>query len=538
MQVQDPVLAQALASDSEPTLPPHLSPDLFPRLAAGATLCGGEHESFAVETPFTRQAFGSVLMGTSADVDYAVERARRAQQSWAKLPVAERAATLLRFHDLLLERQAEGLDLIQLETGKARYHAFVEYYALVATARYYAYHGPKHLRSQFRTGFLPLLTQTEVHHQPKGVVGIIAPWNYPLLLVYTDAMPALLAGNAIVVKPAEQTPFSALWGAQLMYEAGLPPELLHIVPGYGADAGAALTEAVDYVHFTGSTEVGRTVGQQAAAGLKEFSLELGGKNPAIIRHDADLEKTVKGMQDTCFLIAGQTCVSTERIYVHESLFDEFVTRFAALTEAMLINARYDFSAHMGSLASQEQLDKVTAHVDDAVEKGATVVTGGQALPHIGPLFYAPTLLTGVRAGMDLFREETFGPVVAIYPFKTDDEALALANDSAYGLSASVWTRDLSTGRRLAECLECGMVGVNDGFFAAWGSIDAPMGGFKASGFGRRNGPEGLLKYTEPQNVATQLFAPMVPAALGFTQEAFAGVVDTAFRLIKHIPGLR
>ena len=537
MQVLDHALAQTL-SGVQPTLPPRITPKFLQRLASGATLLGGHHESLAVEAPFTGQPFGEILLGTADDVEYAVERARRAQRAWAARPVAERAKILLRFHDLLLEREAEGLDLIQLETGKARYHAFVEYYAVVATARYYAYHGPKHLRSRSRTGFIPLLTQAEVHFQPKGVVGVIAPWNYPLLLVFTDAMPALLAGNAVVVKPAEQTPFSALWGARLMYEAGLPPELLHIVPGHGSDAGRALTDAADYIHFTGSTEVGRTVGKQAAADLKEFSLELGGKNPAIVRHDAHLENTVKGLQDACFLLTGQTCVSAERIYVHASVFDEFVTRFAAQTEAMLINARYDFSAHMGSLASQEQLDKISAHVDDAVAKGANVVTGGHPLPHLGPLFYAPTLLTEVREGMKLYREETFGPVVAIYPFQTDEEAVALANDSAYGLNASVWTSDLAAGRRIAEQIECGMVGINDGFAATWGTVDAPMGGFKQSGFGRRNGPEGLLKYTEPQNVATQLVAPVVPAALGLSQERFAGLVDTAFRLLRHIPGLR
>lgn len=538
MQVQDPILAHALTTDSESTLPPHLSTDLLRRLAAGATLCGGEREALPITAPFTGEPVGEVLLGTADDVRVAVERARKAQVAWAARPVAERAAVFLRYHDLLLERQAEGLDLIQLETGKSRYHAFVEYYAVIATARYYAYHGPNHLRSESRAGFIPLLTQVKVHHQPKGVVGVIAPWNYPLLLVFTDAIPALLAGNSVVVKPAEQTPFSALWGAQLLYEAGLPPELLHIVPGTGGDVGRALTDAVDYIHFTGSTEVGRIVGEQAAAQLKGFSLELGGKNPAIIRHDANLDVTVRGMQDACFLLSGQTCVSVERIYVHESVFDEFVTRFAALTEAMLINARYDFSAHMGALASQEQLDKVSEHVDDAVAKGATVVTGGRALPEIGPLFYAPTLLTGVREGMALYHEETFGPVVALYPFKTDEEALALANDSEYGLNASVWTRDLSAGRRMAERIECGMVGINDGFAATWGSVDAPMGGFKASGFGRRNGPEGLLKYTEPQNVATQLVAPIAPAALGLAQERFVGVVEAGFRLLRHLPGLR
>ncbi len=537
MQVQDSALAHTL-SGVQPSLPPRLTTDLLRRLAAGATLLGGHHETLTVESPFTGQPVGDVLLGTSDDVQYAVERARRGQQSWAARPVAERAQVLIRYHDLLLERQAEGLDIVQMESGKSRTDAFTEYLDVAIVSRYYGYHGPRHLRSRSRAGFLPLLTQTEVHYHPKGVVGIIAPWNYPLTMAITDAIPALLAGNAVVVKPAELTPFSALWGAQVLYEAGLPPEVLHIVPGRGEEIGPALVEGVDYLHFTGSTEVGKLVAEQAAAALKGFSLELGGKNPLIVRHDADLGKTVEGVRQACFSSAGQLCISAERLYVHASIFDEFVTRLAAATEAMLINARYDFSAHMGSLVSQEQMDKVTEHVDDAVTKGATVVTGGRALPEVGPLFYAPTLLTGVREGMRLFREETFGPVAALYPFSTDEEAIARSNDSDYGLNASVWTRDLSAGRRIASQIECGAVGINDAFIATWGSTDAPMGGFKKSGTGRRHGREGLLKYTEPQTVATQLVAPLTPGALGISQQRFADIAHTALRLVRHLPGLR
>lgn len=542
MQVLDPTLAHTL-SGVQPTLPPRITPGLIQRLASGATLLGGHHESLAVEAPFTRQPFGEVLLGTADDVQHAVERARRAQRGWAARPVAERAEVLIRLHDLLLKRQVEGLDLLQLETGKARYHAFLEYYATLSSARYYGYHGPSILRTRRRGSLIPLLGHTEVNYQPKGVVGIIGPWNYPLLLVLTDALPALLAGNAVVVKPAESTPFAALWGAHLLYEAGLPPELFHVVPGYGEEAGSALVDAVDYVHFTGSTEVGRIVAEQAAPALKGYSLELGGKNPAIVRHDADLNKAVVGLLEGCFLLAGQTCISVERLYIHTSVFDDFVTRFAAATKAMLLNARYDFSAHMGSLASTEQLDKVSAHVEDAVAKGATVVTGGRPLPELGPLFYAPTLLTDVREGMELYREETFGPVVALYPFSSDHEAVTLANDSEYGLNASIWTRDRSVARRLAGQLAIGMVGINDPNAATWGATDAPMGGFKASGVGRRNGPEGLLRFAEPQNVSSLLgwplpTGPLVPGAYGISQRQMAEVVEAGFRLLRHLPGLR
>ena len=540
MQVQDPALAHVLTADSAPTSPPgpRLSADRLRRLAAGATLRGGERDAHTVTSPFTGEPVGEVLMGTPDDIRYAVERARSAQTTWAARPVAERAAVLLRFHDLLLERMQEGLDIVQMESGKARIDAFIECSDVAVVARYYGVHGPDHLRTRRRSGFIPFLTHVEVHHHPRGVVGVIAPWNYPFTMAITDALPALLAGNGVVVKPAELTPFSALWGAARLYEAGLPPELFHVVPGHGEELGEPLIDAVDYLHFTGSTGVGRIVAEQAAGQLTGHSLELGGKNPLIVRRDADLDKAVEGIRQACFSSAGQLCISAERLYVHEAVFDEFTTRLAAAAEAMTLNARYDFTAHMGSLVSHEQLAKVTEHVEDAVEKGATVVTGGQPLPHLGPLFYAPTLLTGVTEGMTMYREETFGPVAALYPFDTDAEAVARANDSVYGLNASVWTRDLAAGRRIAAEIACGTVGVNDAFVAAWSSTDAPMGGMGQSGVGRRHGREGILKYTEAQTVATQLVTPLTPAALGLSHARFADLTTRALGLIRHLPGLR
>jgi succinate-semialdehyde dehydrogenase/glutarate-semialdehyde dehydrogenase len=370
-----------------------------------------------------------------------------------------------------------------------------------------------------------------------GVVGVIAPWNYPLTMAISDAIPALLAGNAVVVKPAELTPFTALWAAEVLAEAGLPPGLLQVVPGDGPTLGPTLLAEADFVHFTGSTGVGRIIARGAAERLIGASLELGGKNPFVVLDDADLEKTIEGAVRACFSSAGQLCISAERLYVHRAVFDAFLDRFRARAESLVIGSAYDWETEMGSLASPEQLDKVRSHVEDAVAKGATAVTGGHPLPDLGPCFYAPTILTDAKPGMMLYAEETFGPVVAVYPFDTDDEAVALANDSAYGLNASVWTRDTRRGRALARRLRCGTVGVNDPYMATWGSTAAPMGGFGQSGLGRRHGPEGIVKYTEAQTVATQHLLPIAPLA-GMAAGAFAGVIVGAFHVIRRLPGLR
>ncbi|MDX1531607.1 MAG: succinic semialdehyde dehydrogenase, partial [Rhodothermales bacterium] len=533
-----PALAQTLVGADPASFPAHLSPALLHRRDLGSSLLGGPHEALPVTAPFTGAVIGRCHLGTAADVRFAVSRARQAQPAWAARPLRERAAVLLRFHDLLFERMQEGLDLIQFEGGKARVDALAEYLDVPLVARYYGLHGPDALARERRRGFVPLLTQAEVNHVPVGVVGIIAPWNFPLTLSITDALPALLAGNTVVLKPAEQTPFTALWVAQLLIEAGLPGEALHVVPGRGEAVGPALIDAANSVQFTGSTEVGKEVGRQASEALTGASLELGGKNPLIVRHDADLDRVMPGIRQACFGAAGQVCVSAERLYVHESLFDAFVDRLRASAEAMEVNARFDFSAHMGSLISAEQLERVSAHVEDAVARGATLVAGGRALPEVGPFFYAPTVLTDVRPGMALYEGETFGPVVAVYPFRTDDEAVERANATAYGLNASVWTRDVRAGRRMARRIEAGTVGVNDAYMAAWASTAAPMGGFKESGLGRRHGPEGLLKFTEAQTVAVQHGFPLAPGALGLSQELFMRITTEAIRLSRYLPGVR
>ncbi|WP_405985078.1 succinic semialdehyde dehydrogenase [Streptomyces sp. NBC_00872] len=490
----------------------------------------------ANHTPLTGEKLADLPESTPEDVATAFERARAAQPGWAGLPVRRRAAVLLRFHDLVLERQAEVLDLIQLETGKARLHAHEEVQAVAVAARHYGRSAGSYLRPKRHTGAIPVLTKVTELRQPRGVVGQIAPWNYPLELSVGDALPAFAAGNAVVMKPDTGTALTALWARDLLIEAGLPAEAFQVVLGEGPVVGPEIVRHADYVSFTGSTRTGREVARGAADRLVGVSLELGGKNAMLVLKDADVEKAAAGAVRACFSSAGQLCVSIERLYVHESVADAFMARFAARTKAMRLGNALAYGADMGSLVSGRQLATVTRHVEEAVAKGATVVAGGVARPDIGPLFYEPTILEGVEAPMAVCTEETFGPVVSVYRFGDEDEAIRLANATPYGLNAGVWTKDAGRGHAVAARLRAGTVNINEGYAAAYGSVRAPMGGMKDSGLGRRHGAEGILKYTEAQTVAQQRIMPLAPS-FGMSDERYAAFMSRSLRAMKAL-GLR
>lgn len=499
----DPDSAQLFDPETDPLATYVLEPEDLRPLLDRIVVTPGLHGTITTYAPYTGAPLAAIPVSTRDDVATAVARARTAQRAWAATPVRERAAVLLRLHDLVLEHQSDVLDLIQLENGKDRASAYEEIADIANITRHYGLRARAYLASRRVPGLLPALMGVSVHRHPVGVVGVIAPWNFPLTLGLGDVLPALVAGNAVVLKPDTQTVLTALWGAEQLEAAGLPAGVLQVVVGDGPEVGGAVVDHVDHVVFTGSTAVGRVVAAQAGRRLIGATLELGGKNAMYVAEDVDVEVAAEGAVRACFFSTGQVCVSMERLYVHEDVADAFVAAFVRRTRALSIGSGLDYRADIGSLTTAAQLAKVVEHVEDALTHGATVLAGGVHRTDLGPFFYEPTILDGVTPDARVHREETFGPVVSIYRVASDDEAVAAMNDSDLGLNASVWTRSGARGRSIATRVRSGSVNVNEGYAATWGSVAAPQGGWGASGHGVRHGAEGLWETTRVQSVAVQ-----------------------------------
>lgn len=477
----------------------------FTTNASTGSLYTGERK--AVTSPFFEGELGWVGVGTVEDVEEAFTLARRAQPMWAAKPVKYRAALLNRFHDLVKENRELLADIVQLETGKDRTAAYDEILDVMNNARYYANIAEDELEMKARPGAFPVITKTVQQRVPKGIVGQISPWNYPLALGISDALAALVAGNAVIAKPDLNTPFSNIISLNLLLNAGLPRDVFQIVTGTGREVGQAIAQRCDYLMFTGSTQTGKILGEVVGERLVGFSAELGGKNPMIIAPDADIEAHIDTIATACFSNSGQLCVSIERIYVPDAIFDRFIREFRDATERVTLGTGLNWNYQMGSLINQDQLDTVQKFVDDAVANGATVVTGGKPRPDLGPFFFEPTVLTDVSDDVDLLTQEVFGPVVYVQRVADTDEAIRLANSTSYGLNASVFGAP-DTAWEIAEQVEAGGVTINDGYAATWASVSTPLGGVKQSGVARRHGPEGLTKYTEVKNISEQRIMSM------------------------------
>jgi succinate-semialdehyde dehydrogenase/glutarate-semialdehyde dehydrogenase len=347
---------------------------------------------------------------------------------------------------------------------------------------------------------VPAITSAEIVYKPHGVVGLITPWNYPFLLGIADAIPALLAGNAVLIKPSELTPLSANCARDLFIESGLDPNLLHVFHG-GADVATEVIRYVDYVAFTGGVNTGRKVAIAASERLIPFSLELGGKNPMVVLQGASLENAATGLMVGAFSNSGQTCISVERAYVQEQVYEEFMRRLVEKTRMLKLGWSRSWDVDMGSLINADHAGKVVSRIERAVDEGARIATGGKRRPDLGPAFIEPTILTNVTDEMPISKEETFGPVVTVYPVRSAEEAIMRANDSTFGLNASVWAGNQAEARTVAHQLETGSAVINSTLLI-YNSFDVPMGGVKWSGIGRRHGEHGILRYTQAQSIVS------------------------------------
>ncbi|MDO8184924.1 aldehyde dehydrogenase family protein [Conexibacter sp. JD483] len=476
-------------------------------------LIGGEWrdsvsgKTFETYDPATGAVLATVAEGDKQDVELAVAAARKALDGpWAKLNPSERGRIVHRIGDLIMEHAEELAELETLDNGKPKGVALAADVPLAADLFWYMAGWATKLNGGTINPSVPYMPGAEFHaytlREPVGVVGQIIPWNFPLLMAAWKLGPALTTGCTVVLKPAEQTPLSALRLAELIQEAGVPDGVVNVIPGFGETAGAALAQhpGVDKVAFTGSTEVGKLIAQQATGNLKRVSLELGGKSPNIVFSDADVDAAIAGAAQGIFFNQGEVCSAGSRLYVQEDQFDRVVEGLTSAAQSIRVGHGLDPDTEMGPLVSQEQFDRVTRYLSIGEQEGNRATAGGSAIDGEG-WFVQPTVLVDAKPEHTIVQEEVFGPVIAAMPFSDVDDLARQANDSHYGLAAGVWTRDISKAHKLAKRIKAGTVHVNSYHVF---SAELPFGGYKQSGWGREMGEEVLNNYMETKSVIVGL----------------------------------
>jgi acyl-CoA reductase-like NAD-dependent aldehyde dehydrogenase len=484
--------------------------------------------------PATGEVLREFECAGAAEVQAAVARARAAQGAWAALGVRQRIAVVREFQRRLHERRSEIAEAITREAGKPVAEALTtEVLVVLDAARFLIDNAYRVLRDEPvpHGNLATKLKRGRLVREPYGVVGIISPWNYPFSVPATEALAALVAGNAVVLKPSEFTSLVALELASLLHEAGVPPDIFQVVVGDGATGSALIHSPIDKLVFTGSVATGKRIAVAAAERLLPVVLELGGKDAMLVLDDADLDVASSAAVWGAFVNAGQTCLSVERCYVHRSLYEPFLKACVEKTKKLVVTDGGDHNSDVGPLIHQRQLNLVAEHVEDAKARGARVLAGGSRYPEVGANFYHPTVLADVTHEMRIMREETFGPVLPVMAFDSDEEAVRLANDSEFGLAASIFTRDNARGQQLARRIQAGTVMVND-VVSCFGISEAPHGGVKSSGIGRTHGRFGLEEMVRLKYVDSDLMPGMKKVwwygyGMNFAQQ-MEGFIDFQF----------